>query len=206
MNNQLSIITPHLSDQEQPSESGEMTLFYQVFFILAAIIAFIIFYNHEVIRALIMAVLFFAFFMPILLGKSNNNFQERLKKNTLGSIAFNEDNIHLQIGDLQHYIDPSYTGQIRIFLNHYHGEHVGTTYTDMKAREDGTDNKLELIEHDQKFVYYIFLQNRKEYELLQEISNWCFDHKLSVQEYTKGRRSYQGKKRSFKEIQQFNNR
>jgi len=134
------------------------------------------------------------------LKKPEGRLLQEINEKVVGSLNFDEEQLIVETNDSKIQISASGNRELFIYFNSVFGEISRSGQS--SQFHYGTDNYIELVDSGVKKKIYIWLEHEEDRETLQSISTWGIKSKLDVKEFTKGERTYFGKKMNYKEIQE----
>ena len=154
---------------------------------------------------LILAILLLVAFLLIFLVENKESDKIKfITSNQIGKLVFSAEGIEIKTNSVSKLIDEKSKIEIQFNLNSYFGEIIESSRNGQVHY--GTDNTLVWNDETGSHKVHVFIETIEDYELFQSISDWCLKNKLNTKEFTKSKRTYNGKQLKYAEIQALNDK
>ena len=174
-----------------------------LFLFFGIVTLLILLYNAVDDRQLLMiTTLFIGAAVFLIRDKSKaKSASEIIKDHTTGTLSLNQDPFEIRDEYQNLLIDRDFEGIITMKYDGYYKEVVGT-------EEDstiyyGTKNQIIIKDFQKEKKFIVYLKDQEEKKKFQKATAMLHSKNIEVKEFTRGERTYLGKKLNYKEIQEF---
>lgn len=134
--------------------------------------------------------------------KSNStSASEIVEQHTIGKLSVYQDPFEIRDESQNIIIGADFNGSISMKCEGYYKEVVGTDEDYVTYYGSSNQILIKGLQKEKKFIVY--LKNQEEKKKFQQLTEILHSKNIEVKEFTRGERTYLGKKLNYKEIQAF---